>query len=749
MKEQRLTSALHRASQKDESLLDEKVQLTYLVKAREDASKVEQDLQRDDLRVSRRDTIVGAARSPDGLAQISATRPPSYNGYDAEKPGLQPTDDQLEQFISAPVRVRPPQSDAIFIGAAVMSSKLQTTAPTTRSAEAVAGQMSLTKRKRRLEARLANCATAVERLAFTLVQARANLHSDNGVQVHHVARSLRSAKRAINELVQTELEAESESATSDDQGSQRYGISQSHQRLSSVTYRSSTYNASRKTVETRTAAVTHRTSVDFSPEDAPPLIENGGLVSQRRRSHSRGPGQEKQRETTWSIKEVSSQIEKVAPSADRTASYEDRGIPPEIAPSVPGIARTLRRVKPKLTLSTPDVHGQVVGHSNLLQPPSKLPIVPTFPALTWESQSRSSSYGYSVDPSSEGVACERGKPETGKTVKAAQKASICKADMATAHSAAGESPAGPGPKSPLNINPDILSRLKAFHSARSSPRDPLATRAVLGTAGPVRSQGGQALTPRKQDAPVKAAMGLSEKRRGPRSLSGSRLPPGVSEAQSEVRRKPGMTLGGASRFGHVDDKAAHGPVLEGTDPQSDENEQNDLTTVPKRSRSRSRQDTYASDRSQSRSSSRSLSCSEESWDGALGKEIDSPVPASRARVAGAGFEGFAAGAKPSPKEQESLGTISKPTEISDMVAQWTANQDGLRAMPELSKPAQVEQRASSYVFPWAGLHIPKETHGASMSDVETSDETEMSEDEAEEEQDAIDELVRRWTTVKP
>ncbi|KAK0297037.1 hypothetical protein LTS00_004316 [Friedmanniomyces endolithicus] len=224
-----LTPASFRTSQKEIFLPDEKSQLLYLLKAKHDAVKVEEKLlayvvqQPPSTEIVKPEVSLGAYGQYEARLQTNKTPFDSTDGAPASRGISESTDEPLSYpGLTSTARAEPmplPMSYANFVGAVLLPEQFEiperSLSPicndTTRPKEAPR----LSGRKRGLVARLDDYVAAVERLTLTLNHAKAELQSDNPLVVHHVTRSFRSTKRAIDALVSTEMDADSDSATSD------------------------------------------------------------------------------------------------------------------------------------------------------------------------------------------------------------------------------------------------------------------------------------------------------------------------------------------------------------------------------------------------------------------------------------------------------------------------------------------------------------------------------------------------------
>ncbi|KAK0263503.1 hypothetical protein LTS09_002695 [Friedmanniomyces endolithicus] len=218
-----------KSSQKEVFLPDEKSRLLYLLKAKQDAVKVEKKLLATVVQQSPSTPIVkpvvslGAYGQHESRLRTNKTPFDSVDGAPVGRGISDYTDEPLSYpGLTSATRAEPTppsMSHTNFVGAVLLPEQFEipkrSSSPihndTTRPNE----PPRLSGRKRGLVARLDDCVAAVERLTRTLNHAKAELQSDNPLVVHHVTRSFRSTKRAIDALVSTEMDADSDSATSD------------------------------------------------------------------------------------------------------------------------------------------------------------------------------------------------------------------------------------------------------------------------------------------------------------------------------------------------------------------------------------------------------------------------------------------------------------------------------------------------------------------------------------------------------
>ncbi|KAK5703598.1 hypothetical protein LTR17_021967 [Elasticomyces elasticus] len=155
----------------DVELMDEKTQLHFLLKAKNEAVKTEARLLA--VETGKSNTVMCKAGESDSCRE--------HDNY----PEMLPNETRGVAF------------SAYKIPAAGLSSVSR-----------------LSARKRRLVDQLSNCAAAATRLALTLERARDDLHLDADPEMYHVTKCFRVTKRAIDELILTELEADSEDGMS-------------------------------------------------------------------------------------------------------------------------------------------------------------------------------------------------------------------------------------------------------------------------------------------------------------------------------------------------------------------------------------------------------------------------------------------------------------------------------------------------------------------------------------------------------
>jgi len=224
-----LTPASFRTSQKEIFLPDEKSQLLYLLKAKHDAVQVEEKLlatviqQPPSTPLVKPEVSLGAYGQHEARLQTNKTPFDSTAGASASRGISESIQESLiYPGLTSAAGAEPmplPMSYANFVGAVLLPEQFEiperSLSPicndTTRPKEAPR----LSGRKRGLVDRLDECVAAVERLTRTLNQAKEELQSVKPLVVHHVTRSFRSTKRAIDALVSTEMDADSDSATSD------------------------------------------------------------------------------------------------------------------------------------------------------------------------------------------------------------------------------------------------------------------------------------------------------------------------------------------------------------------------------------------------------------------------------------------------------------------------------------------------------------------------------------------------------
>ncbi|KAK1074872.1 hypothetical protein LTR12_002418 [Friedmanniomyces endolithicus] len=218
-----------KTSQKEIFLPDEKSQLLYLLKAKHDAVKVEEKLlatvvqQPPSTPIVKPEVSLGAYEQHEARLQTNKTPFDSTDGAPACRGISESTDEPLSYpGLTSAARAEPtppPTSYANFVGAVLLPEQFEIPkrflSPIYNDATRPKEPPRLSGRKRGLVARLDDCVAAVERLTLTLNHAKAELQSDNPLVVHHVTRSFRSTKRAIDALVSTEMDADSDSATSD------------------------------------------------------------------------------------------------------------------------------------------------------------------------------------------------------------------------------------------------------------------------------------------------------------------------------------------------------------------------------------------------------------------------------------------------------------------------------------------------------------------------------------------------------
>ncbi|KAK5737485.1 hypothetical protein LTR17_006713 [Elasticomyces elasticus] len=213
-----------RPPRKDVELLDEKTQLSFLLKAKQEAVRVEARL-------------LAAETGRSGPLERHAGESNSCRDVNM-----------------LPTHIRPFPSSVVEVNAFVPSRVVASTnsmpdhrhtslrvAQTTGDDETVPleanNSVPFSIRKRRLITQLDDCAAAVKGLTLTLERAIYDLHSDAELKVHDVTRCFRATKRAIDELVLTELDADSEDATSDIDLAPRFRATSRKQRRSRSTPR--------------------------------------------------------------------------------------------------------------------------------------------------------------------------------------------------------------------------------------------------------------------------------------------------------------------------------------------------------------------------------------------------------------------------------------------------------------------------------------------------------------------------------
>ncbi|KAK3112040.1 hypothetical protein LTR53_012086 [Teratosphaeriaceae sp. CCFEE 6253] len=240
----RLAAKTTKTTQNDMVLLDEKTQLTHLVKARHDATIVEERMlataaAKHDAAAVDEKMPASADRRLNEKTLASANMTPLLRGRQASDPipsavsspslhgagerGLpqrsREMNDQSASLLDPPQMV-PPHN--IFVGAAVlpqrfnmMTSMAPVSAPD-KAAHPAAPQRPASKRALLLATQLDRCAAAVEHLALALAQAKEGLRLDSAIHLRPVTKSFRSIKRSVDELIATELDADSEEAHSHD-----------------------------------------------------------------------------------------------------------------------------------------------------------------------------------------------------------------------------------------------------------------------------------------------------------------------------------------------------------------------------------------------------------------------------------------------------------------------------------------------------------------------------------------------------
>ncbi|KAK0994926.1 hypothetical protein LTS01_006857 [Friedmanniomyces endolithicus] len=224
-----LIRASFRTSPKETFLPDEKLQLLYLLKAKQDAVEIEEKLLGAVVQhppfalIVKAEVTLGAYGQHDSLLPMNRTT----FGYVDSAPSNRGISDSTDEPLTYPGLISgaraepmpPPISCTNFVGAVLLPEQFEipkrSLSPTHNDTTRPKKPPRLLGRKRGLVARLDDCVAAVERLTLTLNHAKAELQSDNPLVVHHVTRSFRSTKRAIDALVSTEMDADSDSATSD------------------------------------------------------------------------------------------------------------------------------------------------------------------------------------------------------------------------------------------------------------------------------------------------------------------------------------------------------------------------------------------------------------------------------------------------------------------------------------------------------------------------------------------------------
>ncbi|KAK0275289.1 hypothetical protein LTR35_010890 [Friedmanniomyces endolithicus] len=218
-----------RTSPKETLLPDEKSQLLYLLKAKQDAVEIEEKLLGAVVQHPPWTLIVKPEVTLGAYGQHNSPLPMNKTtfGYVDSAPSNRGSTDSTDEPLTYPGLISgaraepmpPPISCTNFVGAVLLPEQFEipkrSLSPTHKDTTGPKKPPRLSGRKRGLVARLDDCVAAVERLTLTLNHAKAELQSDNPLVVHHVTRSFRSTKRAIDALVSTEMDADSESATSD------------------------------------------------------------------------------------------------------------------------------------------------------------------------------------------------------------------------------------------------------------------------------------------------------------------------------------------------------------------------------------------------------------------------------------------------------------------------------------------------------------------------------------------------------
>ncbi|KAK0866031.1 DNA-binding transcription factor [Friedmanniomyces endolithicus] len=218
-----------KTSQKEIFLPDEKSQLLYLLKAKQDAIEVEEKLltaivqQPPSMPIVKPEIPSGAYGQHDSRLRTNKTPFDSVDSAPVSR-GISESTDQPLTYpgLTSAARAEPtppPMPYTNFVGAVLLPEQFEIPK---RSLSLIHNHATrpkepprLSRRKRGLVARLDDCVAAVERLTRTLNQAKEELQSDECLGLHHVTRSFRSTKRAIDALVSTEMDADSDSATSD------------------------------------------------------------------------------------------------------------------------------------------------------------------------------------------------------------------------------------------------------------------------------------------------------------------------------------------------------------------------------------------------------------------------------------------------------------------------------------------------------------------------------------------------------
>jgi len=201
----------------------------YLLKAKQDAIEVEEKLltaivqQPPSMPIVKPEIPSGAYGQHDSRLRTNKTPFDSVDSAPVSR-GISESTDQPLTYpgLTSAARAEPtppPMPYTNFVGAVLLPEQFEIPK---RSLSLIHNHATrpkepprLSRRKRGLVARLDDCVAAVERLTRTLNQAKEELQSDECLGLHHVTRSFRSTKRAIDALVSTEMDADSDSATSD------------------------------------------------------------------------------------------------------------------------------------------------------------------------------------------------------------------------------------------------------------------------------------------------------------------------------------------------------------------------------------------------------------------------------------------------------------------------------------------------------------------------------------------------------
>ncbi|KAK1071173.1 hypothetical protein LTR74_003554 [Friedmanniomyces endolithicus] len=218
-----------KTSPKETFLPDEKSQLLYLLKAKQDAVEIEEKLLGAVVQhppwtlIVKPEVTLGAYGQHNSPLPMNKTTFGYVDSALSNRGIIDSADDPLKYpgLISGARAepMPPPISCTNFVGAVLLPEQFEipkrSLSPTHNDTTRPKEPPRLSGRKRGLVARLDDCVAAVERLTLTLNHAKAELQSDNPLVVHHVTRSFRSTKRAIDALVSTEMDADSDSTTSD------------------------------------------------------------------------------------------------------------------------------------------------------------------------------------------------------------------------------------------------------------------------------------------------------------------------------------------------------------------------------------------------------------------------------------------------------------------------------------------------------------------------------------------------------